>query len=59
MRDTNLCLFERINLARCASERADMNIRDRDRFTSEYFTARMWTRYRIYNSTTCSFVEAD
>lgn len=59
MRDSNLSLFERMNVARCAAERADMHIRDGDRFSREYFTARMWTRYRIYNSTTCSFVEAD
>jgi len=59
MRDSNLNLFERINIARCAAERANSSISDRDRFNREYFTARMWTRYRIYNSTACSFVESD
>jgi hypothetical protein len=59
MRDFNLSLFERINLARCAAERADMNFRDPARFEGEYFTARLWTRYRIYNTSKCSFIEAD
>ena len=59
MRNSNLSLFERINIARCAAERAVMNLRNRDRFEGEYFTARMWTRYKVYNSTTCSFIEFD
>ena len=57
--DSNLSLFDRINVARCAAERAHNNFLDRDRFVNEYTTAKMWTRYKCYISTTVSFVEPD
>jgi hypothetical protein len=57
--ETNLNLFERINIARCAMERASYNSLDRNRFVDEYTTAKMWTRYKCYISTTISFVEPD
>jgi len=57
--DTNIGLFERINIARCAAERAHQNCFDRNRFVGEHTTAKMWTRYKCYISTTVSFVEPD
>ena len=54
-----LNMFDRINVARCAVERANNNFHDRDRFVDEYKTAKMWTRYKCYISTTVSFVEPD
>ncbi len=41
--ESNLSLFDRINVARCAVERANNNAIDRDRFVDEYTTAKMWT----------------
>jgi len=57
--DSNLSLFDRINVARCAVERAKNNCFDCDRFVDEFATAKMWTRYKCYISTTLSFVEPD
>jgi len=57
--DSNLSLFDRINVARCAMERAHNNSLDRNRFVDEYTTAKMWTRYKCYISTIVSFVEPD
>jgi hypothetical protein len=57
--DSNLGLFDRINVARCAMERAHNNSLDRNRFVDEYTTAKMWTRYKCYISTIVSFVEPD
>jgi len=57
--NSNLSLFDRINVARCAMERAHNHNFDRDRFVDEYTTAKMWTRYKCYISTTVSFVEPD
>lgn len=53
-----LTLFDRINLANCAKQRAQMaNIFD-ERFLSEYRTARMWVKYRCYVTTSdYSYVE--
>jgi hypothetical protein len=48
--ESNLSLFDRINVARCAVERANNNAIDRDRFVDEYTTAKMWTRYKCYIS---------
>lgn len=59
MDDRIITLFDRINLANCAMRRSELVIRDMKRFDGEYETARMWTRYRIYNSPTCQFVLAD
>ena len=54
-----LTLFDRINLANCAMERAKQNALDTDRFHGEFTTARNWTKYKCYISKTVSFVEAD
>lgn len=59
MDDRIITLFDRINLANCAVRRSETVIRDMKRFHGEYETARMWTRYRIYNSPTCQFVQID
>lgn len=59
MHESNLDLFERINVARCAVERAKQNLTDTQRFQGEFETAKMWTRYKCYISTRCSFVEPD
>ena len=42
-----LCLFEQINLAKCASERAKVYVTDTDRFESEYVTAAHWATKRV------------
>ena len=57
--ETNIGLLDRINIAHCASERARMYVCDNDRFYGEFQTARMWSRYKCYISTRCSFVEVD
>ena len=57
--DTNIGLLDRINIAYCASERARMYVCDTDRFLGEFQTVRMWSRYKCYISTRCSFVEED
>jgi hypothetical protein len=58
--DRNLTLFDRINLANCAVQRATAApIRDRVRFEDEYETARLWTKYRIHASGSYRFIEAD
>jgi len=58
--DRSLTLFDRINLANCAVQRAiAAPIRDRVRFEDEYGTARLWAKYRIHTSGSCRFIEAD
>jgi hypothetical protein len=57
--ETNLGLFDRINIAQCAANRARAHVMDGERFTREFNTARMWTRYKCYISTRGSFVELD
>jgi hypothetical protein len=58
--DRNLTLFDRINLANCAVQRAiAAPVRDRVRFEDEYGTARLWTKYRIHTSGSYRFIEAD
>jgi len=47
-----LSLFDRINLAHCAMERAKQNVLSSDRFIDEYETARMWHRNNCYIRTT-------
>ena len=60
MDDRIITLFDRINLANCAMMRANRtHVADDVRFHGEYETARMWIKYRIYNSTACRFVEID
>ena len=47
-----LSLFDRINLAHCAAERAKLSILNMHRFDDEYKTARMWHRNNCYVRTT-------
>lgn len=47
-----LSLFDRINLASCAMERARGNVLSAKRFIGEYETARMWHRNNCYIRTT-------
>ena len=42
-----LGLFDQINLARCAAERAKANVWDTDRFTVEYAAAASWSGKRV------------
>ncbi len=46
-----LSLFDRINLAKCAMERAKQSVLS-ERFHDEYETARMWHRNNCYIRTT-------
>ena len=57
--ESNLSLFDRNNIAACAIERARQNVLNAERFSGEYTTVKMWTRYKCYISTTISYVEAD
>jgi hypothetical protein len=57
--ESNICLFDRINIAQCAANRGRMYVLDTNRFRSEFETARMWTRYKCYISNKGSFVEPD
>jgi hypothetical protein len=59
MTDRTITLFDRINLANCAAMRAGSLLQDEDRFHGEYETARAWTKYRVYNSTNCRFIEVN
>ena len=40
-------LFDQINLAKCAAERAKANVWDTDRFTVEYAAAASWSGKRV------------
>ena len=53
----SISLFDRINLARCAMERATSNAFDKQRFDGEYDTARSWTKYKCNITTLYSFVD--
>jgi hypothetical protein len=53
----SLTLFDRIHIASCAVRRAEMYVCDSDRFHGEYLTARTWSKYRCYISSTCKFIE--
>ena len=58
-----LLLFDRINLAKCAMQRAErLDLRCshcKELFTREYRTARMWVKYRCsVTNAQQSFVEA-
>lgn len=57
--ESNLGLLARINIADCAAKRASAYVLDDVRFRNEFQTARMWTRYKCYISTSGSFVEQD
>jgi hypothetical protein len=39
-----LLLFDRVNIARCAMERAQQHLHVRERFDGEYATVRLWVR---------------
>jgi hypothetical protein len=52
-----LTIFDRINLANCARERAIANVLDNDRFYGEYTTARHWIKYRCAITPDFSYVE--
>lgn len=58
-----LLLFDRINLAKCAKERAErLDVRCphcKELFVREYQTARMWVKYRCtVTNARLSFIEA-
>jgi hypothetical protein len=55
----NLTIFDRINMANCARQRAMLNLLDEQRFIGEYDSARAWTKYRCYISTVVKFVETN
>lgn len=52
-----LTIFDRINLANCARERAIANVLDSKRFEGEYTTARHWIKYRCTITPDYSYVE--
>lgn len=52
-----LTLFDRINMASCATKRAQQNTLDADRFKGEYDTARLWNKYRCIITKTYSYVD--
>ena len=55
-----MLLFDRINLARCAMDRANQHVLDHSRFDGEWITARMWTKYHCQISTAdYSYIEAN
>ncbi len=55
-----LSLFDRINIAKCASDRAQQSVLNVERFTGEFQTARMWVRYRCnIGPNNTSFVESN
>ena len=54
-----LTLFDRINIANCAVQRAVGNVTNQERFISEYHSARMWTKYKCYITKSISFVETN
>jgi len=37
-------LFDRVNIARCAMERAQQHVHNQERFNGEYATVRLWVR---------------
>jgi len=55
--ERTLTIFDRINLANCARERAIANVLDNERFHSEFITARRWIKYRCSISSDYSYVE--
>ena len=57
--EDSILLFDRINLARCAMERAHQNIFNEEVFQGEYQSARLWSKYKCVITKTYSFVETD
>ena len=39
-----ILLFDQINLAKCATDRASANLHNKERFRGEYDTAKMWSK---------------
>jgi len=52
-----ITIFDRINLANCAKERAITYLLNETRFISEYKTARLWIKYRCVISPNHSYVD--
>jgi hypothetical protein len=57
--EQELTFFDRLSIANCAKQRAEQNCCDSRRFSDEFFTARMWARYRCYITREIQFVEPD
>ena len=55
--ESNLGLFDRINIAQCAAKRAYEYCGDELRFQGEFCTARAWNKYKCYITKSCQFVE--
>jgi hypothetical protein len=52
-------LFDRINIASCAMKRAQDSWLDEKRFSGEFKTARMWTKYRCVIHREVQYVESN
>ena len=52
-----ILLFDRINLARCAMERAHQNIFNEEVFNGEYQSARLWSKYKCIITTNMQLVD--
>jgi hypothetical protein len=57
--ERNLTLFDRINIASCAMKRAQDSWLDEKRFSGEFKTARMWTKYRCVIHREVQYVESN
>jgi hypothetical protein len=55
--ERTLNMFDRINIAHCAVQRANENFNNEHRFHGEFCTARAWNKYKCYITNTCQFVE--
>ena len=55
----NLNMFDRINLAACAQRRANANVLNTNRFEGEYYTARLWIKYRLVKTIDYSYIDED
>lgn len=54
-----ILMFHRINLAKCAMDRANQHLTDPDRYNAEWDTARLWVKYHCCITTADhSYVEA-
>ena len=61
---TTLSLFDRVNIANCAVERARQHLLNDERFDGEFQTVKLWTKYHCYISKTLDgqqhhYVETD
>lgn len=54
-----LTIFDRINIANCARERAVAYVLNNERFQGEYLTARGWIKYKCSINPEYSYVELD